>query len=209
MKITGPMLRHQAVLGARSLRDIARDPRRTRGLGRLVATGGRSTMRLRLPWLPFPLIDVLEAAVVPGARVFEYGGGGSTLWFLDRGASVVTVEHHPDWARTLRSVIDNRDWTLLERGLEDDAQAYVEAISEFPDGEFDVVVVDGRERVRCALAALDKVRPGGLLILDDIDRDRYAPALEGIAWPRTDYVAFAPAKPTLAYSAAFERPATE
>lgn len=164
-------------------------------------------MQLRLPWLPFPLIEQLATRAGPGTQVFEYGGGGSTLWFLDRGATVVTVEHHPEWASQLRRAITHDEWTLLERSLDDSGRSYVDAITGYEDGAFDVVVVDGRQRVCCAHAALAKIRPGGWLIFDDIDRARYQPGLQAIGWPRQDYIAFAPAKPTLSYTAVFTRPA--
>ena len=101
MPVTGEMVRTQLRLAGRSAKVLARHPRLGKELPRLAATRGRSTMRLRLPWLPFRLIDELAAVIGPGSRVFEYGGGGSTLWFLDRGAEVVTVEHHEGWANQL------------------------------------------------------------------------------------------------------------
>jgi len=186
---------------------LARHPRLGKELPRLAATRGRSTMRLRLPWLPFRLIDELAAVIGPGSRVFEYGGGGSTLWFLDRGAEVVTVEHHEGWANQLEEAISSPDWTLLRRSADDNYAAYVAAIDEQPDASLDLVVVDGRERVRCAARATVKVRPGGLLLVDDIDRERYHAGVEAIGWPRRDVVGFAPAKPTLAYTAVLTRPA--
>ena len=85
--------------------------------------------------------------------------------------------------------------------------AYVAAIDEQPDDSLDLVVVDGRERARCAARATAKVRPGGLLLVDDIDRERYHAAVDAIGWPRRDVVGFAPAKPTLAYTAVLTRPA--
>ena len=163
-------------------------------------------MRLQLPWLPFRLIDELAARVDGTSRVFEYGGGGSTLWFLDRGAAVTTVEHHPDWAAELRRRITSDRWTLEERSEADDFAAYVAAIEQHPDESFDVVVVDGRERARCLTAALPKVRPGGLLIVDDADRERYQAAIDATGWTRRDVVGFAPAKPSLAYTAVLTRP---
>lgn len=206
MKVTREMIRHQGALLARSAREIWRDPASGRGFLRLLGTRGRSTMTLRLPWLPFRLIDELSAKVGPDARVFEYGGGGSTLWFLDRGASVVTVEHDRDWARALSDAVPADRWELLERSSDNAFEDYVSAILAFPDHAFDVVVVDGRERGRCLLAAVEKVRPGGLLILDDSDRARYAAAMDQVDWPRREVVGFAPAKPTLAYSTVFTRP---
>lgn len=209
MKITPAMLGRQAGLVARSVRLIAQQPDLGRGFGRLAATRGRSTMTLRLPWLPFRLIDELATRVQDGVRVFEYGGGGSTLWFLDRGATVVTVEHHREWAAALAASVPADRWTLLERPLDDDAVSYVDAIRDFPDDSFDIVVVDGRERARCVAAARSKVRPGGLLIVDDADRERYGAAIAAVPWPRRDVIGFAPAKPSLAFTAVLDRPLTD
>jgi hypothetical protein len=86
MNITAGMVGRQARLMSRSAGLIARNPRYASGLRRLAMTGGRSTVSLRLPWLPFDLIDDLRERVGPRSRVFEFGGGGSTLFFLDCGA---------------------------------------------------------------------------------------------------------------------------
>jgi hypothetical protein len=37
------------------------------------------------------------------------------------------------------------------------------------------VVVDGRSRVDCARHGLGKIRPGGFLLLDNAQRERYRP----------------------------------
>jgi hypothetical protein len=206
VKISGAMARRQARYLARTVRGVAGEPSLARDLPRLIGTRGRSTVSLRYPWLPFRLIDELDAFVGSEAKVFEYGGGGSTLWFLDHGAEVVTVEHHHEWASRLSGLISSPRWTLLERSSSDDYRDYVAAITDYSADAFDVVVVDGRQRTRCAMAALDHVRPGGWLIVDDVDRERYADALTRIPWPRRDVVGFAPAKPSLAYTAVFERP---
>jgi predicted O-methyltransferase YrrM len=163
-------------------------------------------VKLRLPWLPYRLIDDLESRLQPGMRVFEYGGGGSTLWFLDRGLDVVTVEHDPGWARILNTSVSSPAWSLLVKPLGVDGAAYVDAISAYPDDHFDLVVVDGRYRSRCVAAAVPKIQPGGLLVVDDVDRPRYRAALESVSWPRTDVIGFAPAKPSLSYTTLFVRP---
>ena len=207
MPVTGEMVRTQLRLAGRSAKVLARHPGVGKELPQLVATRGRSTMRLRLPWLPFRLIDELATVIGPGSRVFEYGGGGSTLWFLDRGAEVITVEHHAGWADQLERTIKSSSWTLLRHPSDDQYADYVAAIDDQPDDSLDLVVVDGRERARCAARAAPKVRPGGLLLVDDIDRERYHAAVDAIGWPRRDVVGFAPAKPTLSYTAVLTRPA--
>ncbi|HEX4472919.1 MAG TPA: class I SAM-dependent methyltransferase [Nocardioides sp.] len=204
--ITAAQLRHQCRLLARTVRHLARHPRDGRELGRLVRTGARSTVALRLPWLPFRLIDTFERRLAPGQRVLEYGGGGSTLWFLDHHLEVVTVEHDEGWARILEQTASGPSWTLLVRPLDNGAAAYVDAVDDYPDDHFDLVVVDGRERARCVAAALAKVRPGGMLVVDDVDRERYAAAVAAVPWPSTSVIGFAPAKPSLSYTATFVRP---
>jgi hypothetical protein len=191
---------------ARTCRHVASHPQDGREIGRLLRAGPRSTVRLRLPWLPFRLIDELDDRLQPGMRVFEYGGGGSTLWFLDHGLKVVTIEHDATWARILESNVASPLWTLRVLPLGHEGAEYIRAIEDYPDGEFDLVVVDGRYRSRCTEAAIPKVRHGGMLIVDDVDRPRYATALEAVPWPRRDIIGFAPAKPSLSYTGLFVRP---
>jgi hypothetical protein len=207
MKITTEMVGRQARLVSRSAVLLARHPRYSKGLGRLVMTGGRTTVSLRLPWLPFELIEDLRERLGPPSRVFEFGGGGSTLFFLDCGAEVTTVEHDPAWMVRLEELAGEHPWSGRLQPL-DDRDAYVASIADHPDDYFDVVVIDGRERARCALTALSKVRPGGWLVFDDVDRERYGDGLESIQWPRRDYIGFAPAKPSLAFTSVFEKPST-
>jgi predicted O-methyltransferase YrrM len=52
-------------------------------------------------------------------------------------------------------------------------RSYVEAIDAYPDASFDLVVVDGRARPSCLRQAIPKLRPRGLLVLDNSDRDYY------------------------------------
>ena len=208
MKVTAEKVLRQAGFVRETARRIAHEPALGRDLPRLLATRGRGTMRLRLPWLPFRVIDELECVVGPGSRVFEYGGGGSTLWFLDRGAVVVTVEHQPKWTAVLERSIASDNWKLLTRSLADGYAHYANAILSYPDDWFDVVVVDGRARPRCVARSRSKVKPGGLLLVDDVDRRRYADAVRNVDWPRRDVIGLAPAKISLAHTAVLTRPLT-
>ena len=207
MTVSAETLRRQAGFAVETVRHVAREPALARDFPRLLRTAGRGTMHLRLPWLPFRLIDDLEAVVGPGSRVFEYGGGGSTLWFVDRGAVVVTVEHDPGWAADLERSITSGDWTLLVRSIADGYDHYAGAISSYPDDSFDVVLVDGRARGRSVKRSLPKIVSGGLLVVDDIHQiERAAEAVKGVEWPRRDVVGFAPAKIALGHTAVLTKP---
>jgi predicted O-methyltransferase YrrM len=52
-------------------------------------------------------------------------------------------------------------------------KAYVKAIDIYPDNYFDLVVIDGRARPSCIKHAVPKIKRGGVLVLDNSDRDYY------------------------------------
>jgi hypothetical protein len=163
----------------RVARQIIGSPTQVRYLARWVPTVERSTMDLGLPWLPFEIIDRLDQFLSPSSRVFEYGGGGSTLWFAQRAGEVVTAEHDPDWLEVLRArTAELSNVTILAGSPANEYADYVPAIDAYPDGYFDVVVIDGRERVRTFERSVPKVKPGGMLMLDDSERRRYRPVFD-------------------------------
>lgn len=52
--------------------------------------------------------------------------------------------------------------------------AYASVIDEYPDEHFDVILIDGRARPSCFLHAMNKVRCGGYVVLDNAEREHYA-----------------------------------
>ena len=153
------------------------------------------------PWLTFTAIDFLGRALTPGLKIFEYGSGGSTLFWLQfRPERVVSVEHDAAWYAALKRRLApgvSVDYRLIlpeprAPGVDqadpadpggyassDPAWAghsfrgYAAQIDAFPDGHFDVVLVDGRARPACLRHSAPKVKPGGWLILDNSDRAYY------------------------------------
>jgi len=161
------------------------------------------------PWLTFDSIIFLRQRLRRGAQVFEYGSGGSTLFWLKSGAACVSVEHDPNWYALVRRLLPAApavDYRLVPPEPSNDVagaldpanpdhyvsadpafrglvfREYVSQIDVFPDGYFDVVLIDGRARPSCIKHSVRKVRAGGLLILDNADLGYYlvqtAPLLE-------------------------------
>jgi hypothetical protein len=152
-------------------------------------------LRFDVPWWTFAASDRVAGFLSsrPDARVFEWGSGASTVWLARRAGSVVAVEHDPRWARMVEGVLpDNAGVRVIEpvpaRGavgeeLSDkpgnaglDFASYVSAVDEV-DGTFDVVVVDGRARGACFHKAVSRLAPGGVLVFDNVDRERYRDAI--------------------------------
>lgn len=130
-----------------------------------------------LPWYTYSAIHFISSRIKRGMRVFEYGTGNSTLWWASRVAAVTSCEHHPDWyAQMVPKVPANV--TYLHRDLE--SGAYARAILEGSD-VFDVVVIDGRDRVACAAATVQRLAPDGVIIWDNAERSRYRVAYRDLA----------------------------
>src|SRR5208282_1923296 len=153
---------------------------------------------LRVPWWPYDAVAWVGASLSPGARVFEYGGGGSTLWLHDHGAAVIVAEHDEGWHRHLAAILPPGTTLMLRPSQPDGTvtsaaehgyfDTYVAAIDGEPDGSLDLVIVDGRARSECVRRAMLKVKPGGVLFLDDADRPRYGSACALLAgWRRHDF----------------------
>jgi hypothetical protein len=126
-----------------------------------------------IPWMSYPAIDFIEARLTKSMRLFEYGSGYSTLWFAARVGSVDCVEHNPDWSRAIQSRLPSN--ARVSQRMGDD---YVSASSHSPP--YDVVVIDGIERVACALASVQNLSPGGVFIWDDADRGTYEPGMKAL-----------------------------
>lgn len=182
-----------------TVRVLVKRPSDMANAGRWIRTRGAEPLEVRLPWMPFQIHDFLSERLP--ARVFEFGGGGSTAWFNDQGCDVTTVEHDPEWADALSGAVES---TVIHHPIKPAPDSYIAAIE--PLGSFDVVVVDGRHRVECCRKAVEHVNPGGLLILDDSWRDRYQPAVNEIDWPRQDFEGFQPYVDSLGCTTVWTRP---
>lgn len=127
-----------------------------------------------LPWLTYPAIEFLARRVRSDLSVFEYGCGMGTLWWAARTQRVVAVEHDPVWAAKISAEAPAHA-AVLQRSLEPD-DAYVSC----PRGQgppFDVVLIDGANRVRCVPHAIAALGPRGVIVFDNTDRAEYAPGL--------------------------------
>lgn len=168
-------------------------------------TAGRSTMGDEMPWLTYEAIDYLNRFVKKSMSVFEFGGGGSTVYFANRAGSVVTVEHDANWFKDMSAAIQKKgvtNWNgnlvTAETGgsgaigdpdayVSDDKnfkgqnfKKYASFIDQFENESFDIIVVDGRARPSCTKHAIPKLKSGGWLIVDNSDREYYFTAFKEI-----------------------------
>ena len=154
----------------------------------------------RQPYLNDNVVERLGKLVQPDFKVFEFGTGGSTIWFANRVAELVSVEHDPTWFEILsRGFVEDfgevpAHVTLImaspktiRRGLSLNLKKwpipeFAQRIRSFPNDYFDLILVDGHEpRGRCLLNSKDKVKVGGTIVLDDSQREDYLPAIKELS----------------------------
>jgi hypothetical protein len=124
----------------------------------------------------------------PGARMLEWGAGGSTVWFanhLPAGATLTSVEHDPKWFQAVQErlgSVPNVRLLLREATgrlganatIEEEDPRHLQSFIHAVDGEeFDVIVVDGNARGDCLRQAQSLLAPGGVVLLHDAQRAWY------------------------------------
>jgi len=154
-------------------------------------------IRLDVPWWTYDAIDKVEAflAARPGARVFEWGSGASTVWLAKRAGSVISIDHDAPWVEFSAPRLaeqGNARVELVPADTRPDPDArflsgkagytgqtfreYVEAIDKH-EGRFDLIVIDGRARAACLERAIDRLARGGVIVFDNSHRARYRKAI--------------------------------
>ena len=147
-----------------------------------------------IPWLTYPSLEFLSARITSAMSVFEYGTGNSTLWWGKRVARLVSCEHDKEWYALLKFQIDNPNTTYLLRRYKGGSTEYASEILRYRE-DFDILVIDGRDRVNCARNSLASLRPGGVIIWDNSDRNRYQPGyafLRDAGFRRLDFWGMGP-----------------
>jgi len=123
-----------------------------------------------LPWYTYAAISFLEERVKAGMSVFEYGSGTSTIWWSHHVKKVVSCEHDRKWYQNLKpklaANINYIHCDLIPGG------DYSRAIESCQDA-FDIVVIDGRDRVNCVKNTLGSLKHDGVIVWDNSDRDEY------------------------------------
>lgn len=135
------------------------------------------------PWYTYAALEWLAPRVSQTDVVFEYGAGNSTIWYGQHAKRVVTVEHAPEWANKVRSKVGTNVTVLLRTAVGDEeiidhASPYSSSLEEHSPGSFDIIVIDGMERVRCAQVAPSRLRDDGIIIFDNSDRTEFKSGID-------------------------------
>lgn len=99
---------------------------------------------------------------------FEFGSGGSTVWAVEQDLTVQGVESDPAWVNALQDKLGDKcqvavvdigptgDWGYPLTQQTDKFPAYSQAILKHKQ-PFDLILIDGRFRVACTMAAIQHI----------------------------------------------------
>lgn len=148
-----------------------------------------------IPLMVFEVTEWLNSFLTKEMTVFEWGSGGSTIFFAKRVKKIISVECHQKWYDLISQLLEKNNLLNCEylfrtyrepnadtpedyisdsrknRGR--DIGEYCRAIDSYPNNFFDLVIIDGAQRHTCMKHAIPKVRLGGYLLLDDSDAPAY------------------------------------
>jgi hypothetical protein len=127
-----------------------------------------------LPWLTYPAIDFLGSLAYEGKKVLEFGSGYSTLWWAQRADSVISLEADQRWMDAMADQMPANATVLpLPTDPTDRYHRTVDVVgflAEHVRGQkFDVIVIDGVDRVGTARASLPYLAAGGIFVTDNSD----------------------------------------
>ncbi|MEM9901776.1 MAG: class I SAM-dependent methyltransferase [Pseudomonadota bacterium] len=174
---------------------------------------------LDVPWWTYTAIARVEQhlAETPGARIFEYGSGASTIWLARRARAVTSVEHHKGWYDKMADVLAHQKGLapIDLRLVAPDAPAhpdplyrsakagtdmasfagYAQSIEHTPECGYDLIVIDGRARAACLAHAAARLAPSGMIVFDNSGRARYRAAIRESGLAATPYRGLTPSLP--------------
>ncbi|MCE3254850.1 MAG: hypothetical protein K0R25_344 [Rickettsiaceae bacterium] len=157
-----------------------------------------------LPLYTYPAIEYLSSINFSSRKIFEFGSGQSTLFWLGKGAEVTSVEHDKKWIENLKEPLKKfPNHQLISAFAQDD---YADSIKQYPDNNFDLIVIDGAfSRYLCAKNSISKVKKDGLVILDNSDwYPNTAKFLkENLDFIQVDFYGLRPSKPEAAVTSLF------
>jgi SAM-dependent methyltransferase len=126
------------------------------------------------PWLSLAAMRYMDRLVDRRLQVLECGAGTSSAWYAGRVGRLWSLESNERWFEYVHELLDHQgtaNYELIFAPLE----TWPARIAQFPDRSLDLVIVDHDEvasftRLAAIGSVKSKVRPGGVLMLDDSDR---------------------------------------
>lgn len=134
-----------------------------------------------VPWISPEAVKFLDHNLKKDMTALEWGSGRSSSWYAKRVGKILSIEHNLEWFKLVNLKLKDEkveNAKLYHIKLDhpesdptsvdyDVTPKYVAVAQEFQNDQLDFVVVDGHYRLTCVKEAIPKIKPGGLLLIDN------------------------------------------
>lgn len=126
-----------------------------------------------IPWITKDAIIFLNSLDLSNYNILEFGMGGSTIYFASRCKHLISIEHDSNWYKNVNKY-------LVDNTMDKNVQSYLKqrpynTICEtLTNIKFDLIFIDGRDRVECAKSSIKLLSDHGIIMLDNAERERYS-----------------------------------
>ena len=152
-----------------------------------------------IPWVTYSFIDFIKDRIKKQHTVFEFGSGNSTFFYAKSAGIVVSVEHDKEWFdKIFKDKPENSEMIYCELVRGGDYCHMPVKLEE----KFDVIIVDGRDRVNCCKQAVEALTDEGVVVLDDSEREYYREGIDFLLKKGFKQLSFSGISPGLFYNKA-------
>lgn len=149
-----------------------------------------------IPWVTYSFIDFISGRIKKDHAIFEFGSGNSTWFYARHAGRVVSVEHDKGWYNKIQNSKPSNSQMILCDLKPDGDYSRMPVLSS---QKFDIIIVDGRDRVNCCINCLGALNEGGVVVLDDSEREQYQPAVDFLISQGFRHLSFSGISPGLFY----------
>lgn len=124
----------------------------------------------KYPWVTFGAINWLEINLKKDWNILEFGSGSSTIYFSKKANFIHSFEHNDQWRFRVLKLCDKYNLSQIE------IYSYSEmdkVLNFVPERKFDLIVIDGIDRVETFKKSFNFVKNGGFILLDNSERGEY------------------------------------
>lgn len=149
--------------------------------------------KLIYPYCTKPFIDFLDSQNMRSWDIFEWGSGCSTIWLANRCKSITSIEDNQEWYNSVIAHLKKarlKNGNIKHRTTEahqeinhpilgtiqlhnmingGEGSSYVKAIEE-DNKKYDCIFIDGLHRNACAKIALNHIKSGGIIIVNNVNQ---------------------------------------
>lgn len=120
----------------------------------------------------YSITNFLQKRLTKDIRILEWGSGYSTIYIANMVKRVTTIESNLLWYNKLLKLTNKT--TNIEMFHVPFGQGYIDIIDNISKNKkYEMIIVDGFFRVKCAQKAIQYLTDDGILLLDDSNRERY------------------------------------